>query len=1032
MLLKDGRTSVFAPRDRLHMFMENTIVRAGFRPPLKGPLLTVGDTNSGGPSGTYYMCYRLQRELGRVISDPSPLGATASGFKHIEVNGKNINVTVQEAALDPYDNWELIVMDAQEGLFHVVALIPATTGTYEYSLDNLTLQTRPVVFVQTGFSMGVLDNHMPPSCNYAATWNGHIWMAGQTNITLDSDNAGTFRIVNQWFDRDPMDEGGFVSVGQDVTLTTQPLFGGDDDDDPVYYQRSATLQEDGTWHWYLDNGGNSYTFRLFTAPNKCGIAVDDVLSIRSLDGELIEVNTEGMTVTAVDNGEKTMTATAGGALVASATDNDTWLHASFDVAAYIFHISDNPAQSGIEVGDTVNLLNSSLAPIEDNAEGMVVTLTDDDTFGRNDGPTPCLRVTTNGELTTETDSESLADAGISKPPEPPERQIRAVLTSTPPDPDGYFNDSEVYKGVEIDDSDLVLTVDLRLDRRRLRLAEQYQDPRTALSLALEDRSGYYTDNGDGTYDFNVTDDPALSGIEVGTVLDIATIVRTRPVAVEQACVAAEVTAVDDTEDAETVTVELLGGALLETANDAEGWDGAGLLIAESAMTGKLFGKPWIWSTRLDADGRNDEAVPPLNFEFPAPLRGHMPNGLAVAGGALVVFTESEIAVARGGPGLGRPLVAWDDKALPVGLAAPRSLATVAKEMGMVGRGDLIFVGSGGRLMRYSAGAVYDEGKRLGVEAMLASVTATSWTNVKGHWDANFGWYVLSNFDPSGDAGNLSYRFVWDVQHDAFFLMKDVPTTAMGTVQDRNGNPQAVFGDDRGYAGIDNLDGVVNRDVLLESDRQGGTDTVNMSAFFVEADTIAVDGFTLATGTPFATDGDGLKGAYVHHRVVDEDGGAEGNIYTHRILSNTANSITLDANWTAGSKPTPVTGDIWFVGALHVKWVSGVVGGDDFGDKQLRDFSVRIAGPSDGLFNMRFSFWRSDGERDAATILTETPTNTRTDSWWDKTMANGRGEFLVGGVAADFVFEIEGVLQDDDLILTALQIGLDIIEGELGE
>ena len=931
-VLKTGRSYILSGANRPKMFMEGRFVDSGLRAPLNAPAVASGDTNESGPSGTFYLMIRWGRKHGLVYSNPSPLARKSDGARSIAVNGKNLTVTVTEQPADPSDFWQLMVMEAQENIWHPVADVPIGEESFTYELDNFTLQAQRSLFIPGPFQMGALDNHIPPACKYGAEWIGRLWTAGMDNVTLDTSNAGEFRVVNQWFDRDALDEGPVVQVAQDVTIEKRG-----DEDSEVFY---------------VDNAGNSYTFNCVTRPSNAGLAVGDVVNILSSGLAEVETNATGMTITAISNDEDepTLTATAIGALVAAA-DADDW-----------------------------------------------------------------------------------ESAGFSKPPEIPERQIRGVVILDPEDQDGHFNGSETYKGLKIDEEDKQYTADVHLDYRRLRLTDKYVDSRTTLDLTLETRSVggedvYFVFVSDGTYTFYTTTSPQTAGITAGSIVDIVTIETTdgtRPVAVEQAVVRCEVTAVGDVDGSEFVTLEIVDAAQVTIASISTTWAGSGIAIAEAAKTGELFGQAWLFSSRLDVDGFNDEANPPLNFEFPEILKGHMPVGMAVSGDALVVFTENEIGVARGNPGLGRIPVFWDERRLNVGLAAPHTLVTVSKKIDNVRMGDLLFIGSGGRLMRYTGGILVDESRRLGVQEFLSSITDTSWANTVAEWDSNRSWYILKNFDPSGDAGNMSYAFIWDVANDAFLVMKDAQSTALGIISDSNGADQLIYGNDLGFIGVDNIEGVVNRDVLVESERQGGTKTIDLSARWVAGDTIAANGFTLESGTPFPTTGDGLKGVYLHHRVVVDEG-AQGTIYTHRILSNTSNSIVLDAVWIDGSKPLPDKGgDIWYVGGIHIEWTSGIMAGRDLGDKQLKAYGLRIAGPTDELFAMRLSFFLPNAERTIGTILV----GTRTDSWFDKDVSDARGILLAGGISSEFVFQLEGVLQDDDLTITLLRIAYDVIRGEL--
>lgn len=1048
-ILHRGRTTILAGRDRPRMLMDNRIVECGLRAPLKAATIA-GSAEEGGPSGTYYICFRWVRKHGAIHSNPGPLARQADGTPYLAVISKAITIEVAEEPLDAADYWQVLMMEAQESIWHIVADVPVSEDTYSITLDNFTLQTKPMLFSMTGLNEGVLDNSLMPACKRGAVWLGRLALCGQDNVTLDALHAGRFRVVNEWFDRDAMDEGASMLVAQDLALGKRDLDEEDDDDTEVYYT-DATALEEREDVYYTANGANSYTFYVPISPTAAGIVVGDELSVVDADGDYIEHDVDPsltlMEITAVDDteGAATITVLAGWAFT-TAANAAVWAGARLTAYAYRFYPSSRPSSADIGVGDTVNLLTSLLAPVETNAQGLTVVSV------VNDADEPSMIVEATGALETVATSDDWEGCGFSVPPTPPNKQIRGVVHLTPTGPDGHFNGSEPYKELRIDGRDKKYVAEAHLSYRRLRLWGAYDDPRESLALTLEQRTldledVYYVQIGNGAYTFYVTSSPTAAGVAVDDVVDIVTIETdegVRPVAVERSVVAAVVTAVGDVGGAEYVSVELVDGARIETAATSDAWEGAGVVQAEDAMTGLLYGMPYVFFTRWDADGINDEAVPPLNFEMPPPLRGHMPVGLGNSNDSLVIFTESECCIGRAQAGLGRPYVSFDEQPIPWGLIAPDSLVAVPKEMGVVGRGDLLFIGSGGRLCRYSGGAIYDESRRLNVHEYLDSVTEASWAGAVGAWDSNHGWYVVSNFNPSGDPGQYGYCFVWDVEHDMFFIFKEVPETAMAQIQDSDGAWQFVFGDEYGFLGVGHIDGLEHRDRQLESERQAGESlqwvqtylypitVAGSPALALLADTINDDGIDFDDGDEnrpldFPTAGDGLKGVYVYHQRRQVGEADCFLIYRHRIASNTATGFTLEEDWDASGNPVPESGDIISIGGIHVRWTSGIVGADTWGEKQLKHYAVRIANPLGVGYNMLFSVWGANGLRDMTKILT---TRTRLNSEWEQAVAEGRGKLLPGLVASDFVFALEGLIPD--LTITQIQIGVDMIRGELTE
>lgn len=182
------------------------------------------------------------------------------------------------------------------------------------------------------------------------------------------------------------------------------------------------------------------------------------------------------------------------------------------------------------------------------------------------------------------------------------------------------------------------------------------------------------------------------------------------------------------------------------------------------------------------------------------------------------------------------------------------------------------------------------------------------------------------------------------------------------------------------------------------------------------------------GHPFSTNV--LKGVYAFIRRV-----STGRVVGWRIDSNTTRQFTIGDSFSEEREfwnhDPPVAGDTLWIGGINFVWTSGIVGGEEPGDKSVKKCHVYVKGPSDLTFQFTLAFWQAGNQYDVDVVTEDDQDRTNLILNETKLTDVTRGVWMPPGLSSSFVFQMEGVtLNDPGIVIDLLRIIYDSIGADL--
>lgn len=478
--------------------------------------------------------------------------------------------------------------------------------------------------------------------------------------------------------------------------------------------------------------------------------------------------------------------------------------------------------------------------------------------------------------------------------------------------------------------------------------------------------------------------------------------------------------------------------LIRLADDDAAWAGARIKRASGlgAPRKAIMSAPCeLRSSQFDYNDTNDEAWPPLCSWTPPSMDGQHIEAAIQSGEVFAVFTKAAMILAVAQPGMGVPALSWHNYR-GIGITGPKALAKITDARGNLTPEDILFAARSG-LMRFVAGNLENLTDNAGCRALWQAFTDESLGDAVGAYNPRLGVFTLSNLKLKGETDSeAGWRMHYNATLNAFFLERYSPATALAPIITDTGAMLFLEGDDRGHINLGHLTDHQSRDVSSEADRIAGTTPATHWSGAITWAPNWQGGETMnfiPTGMLITNDQAArLVGAYVLlvHMTTGEIAATRITAVTPPTSPGSTWLPTITVNRLA-----PVTSpeDIQardhytagIIGAIHLQFVTGILGADNECQKQLTGLDITLRGPaSDNA--MRLRIWPAGSLRDAGEVVSQTP---RCDMQLSKRVINQGTIWLPGLVSQAYIAEFSGAVMDSNWRMTLLQLGYKILRGQ---